>query len=261
MADAPDTRTPLVASGVRVVLGGNEILHGVGLTVRAGEAVAVMGGNGSGKSTLVRALVGALPTSAGEIRVFGGERDAAAYDRIGYVPQRVTAAAGVAADAREVVVSGLLGRGRLLAPRRAKQRAVAALSDLGIGWLAHRNVATLSGGQQQRVLIARALVRDPDLLILDEPMSGVDVPSQEALAHALEERKARGGAIVIVLHELGALAPLIDRAVVLEDGYVTHVGEPPAALGTHALPGHDHLHAHEDPPAPTAGPIDMGVPT
>lgn len=260
-ASGATAATSLHASNVRVALGGTEILHGVSFAAAPGEVVAIMGGNGSGKSTLVRALVGAVPLSAGTVTLFGGPRDRDAHRRLGYVPQRITAAAGVAATAREVVVSGLLSGGRLRAPRHAKDKAVEALGALGIHWLAHRNVATLSGGQQQRVLIARALVRDPDLLILDEPMAGVDIPSQEALAHALEDRKAAGATIIIVLHELGALAPLIDRAVVLEDGYVTHVGEPPAAFGIHAVPGHDHVHAHEDPPDRPGGPIDMGVPT
>ncbi|WP_430868905.1 metal ABC transporter ATP-binding protein [Demequina aurantiaca] len=230
-----------------VALGGTEILHGVSLSCAPGEVVAVMGGNGSGKSTLIRTAVGAIAHSSGNIRIFGDQPSRRTMARVGYVPQRVSAASGVSATAREVVTAGLLGGGHLRAPRGARLRAEQTLDGLGIGDLAGRDVARLSGGQQQRVLIARALVRDPDLLILDEPMAGVDVPSQEALAHALEERRKAGTAIVIVLHELGALAPLIDTSVVLERGCVTHVGEPPHALGVHALPGHDHVHPHDDP--------------
>ncbi|WP_062378528.1 metal ABC transporter ATP-binding protein [Demequina pelophila] len=255
----PATQPVLHATGVRVVLGDQEILHGVDIDAHPGEVVALMGGNGSGKSTLVRALVGAIPLSGGSVKVFGGDRDRAAHRRIGYVPQRVTAAAGVAATALEVVVSGLLAGGQLFAPRRATERATAALAEMGVGWLAHRNVATLSGGQQQRVLIARALVRDPKLIFLDEPMAGVDVPTQDALAHTLEEHKKAGAAIVIVLHELGALASVVDRAVVLEGGYVTHVGEPPTALGMHALPGHEHVHAHEGPQPPERAFLELDL--
>lgn len=247
--DSTSTQTApaLAVDAVTVALGGTQILHGVSLACAPGEVVAIMGGNGSGKSTLVRAVVGAIAHTAGDITIFGEIPDRKTMARVGYVPQRVSAASGVSATAREVVTSGLLGGGHLRAPRDARARADQTLADMGIGNLAGKDVAHLSGGQQQRVLISRALVRNPDLLILDEPMAGVDVPSQEALAHALEDRKKAGTAIVIVLHELGALASLIDTAVVLEHGCVTHVGEPPHALGVHALPGHDHVHPHDDP--------------
>jgi len=234
-------------TGLKVALGGTEILHGVGLTCAPGEVVAVMGGNGSGKSTLIRAMVGAIPSTSGTIQMFNEAPTRKTMARVGYVPQRVSAASGVSATAREVVMSGLLGGGRLRAPRDARQRAEQTLTDMGIGELAGRDVTRLSGGQQQRVLIARALVRNPELLILDEPMAGVDVPSQDALAHALTGRKDAGTAIIIVLHELGSLAPLIDTAIVLSQGCVTHVGEPPHEFGVHALPGHDHVHPHYDP--------------
>ena len=248
--DHADASPAVTARGVRVRLGGHEILHGIDIDAYPGEAVAIMGGNGSGKSTLVRALVGALPLTAGSVAVFGRPRSRATAARLGYVPQRASAGGGVTATAREVVQSGLLGTGKLRLPGDAKARAMAALDDLSVADLALRDIASLSGGEQQRVLIARALVREPDLLILDEPMAGVDVPSQEALAAALTARRDAGASIVIVLHELGALAPLVHHAVVLDQGCVTHIGEPPRALGVHALPGHDHEHAHADAPVP-----------
>lgn len=102
----------------------------------------------------------------------------------------------------------------------------------------------LSGGQHQRVLIARALASEPELLIMDEPMAGVDLASQEVLAATLREQVANGATVLLVLHELGPLEPLIDRAVVLRDGCVVHDGPPPQAVGQHALPGHDHVHPH-----------------
>ncbi|WP_234983252.1 metal ABC transporter ATP-binding protein [Demequina sp. NBRC 110053] len=245
--DAPPAVT---ARGVRVRLGGHEVLHGVDLDAFPGEAVAIMGGNGSGKSTLVRAVVGALPASGGSIEIFGARRARSVASRIGYVPQRASAGGGVTATAREVVQSGLLGASQLRLPRDSKERAMRALDELGVADLARRDVASLSGGQQQRVLIARALVREPDLLILDEPMAGVDVPSQEALATALTARRDAGASIIVVLHELGLLGPLVHHAVVLDQGCVTHIGEPPRALGLHALPGHDHEHPHADAAEP-----------
>jgi len=242
-------RPVLVARDVRVSLQGSEILHGVGIEAAPGEVVALMGGNGSGKSTFVRALVGAVPTTAGTIEFFDAPASAQARARVGYVPQRMTASGGLAATALEVVTSGLLGHRALRPGRGANTKALKALATLGVEELAHRDVSHLSGGQQQRVLISRALVRNPQLLILDEPMAGVDLQSQVAFAHALGHLKESGVAIVIVLHELGAIARHIDQAVVIEHGCITYVGKPPQDLGVHALPGHDHEHAHEEPAA------------
>jgi len=246
--------TLLTGSGIRVALGGTEILHGVDVSVSAGEAVAVMGANGSGKSTLIRALVGVLPLTGGEVLYDGAPITAGARAQLGYVPQRITAAGGVSATAVEVVTSGLLGHGRLRPPRDAKHRVMAALDELGVADLAKRDVGSLSGGQQQRVLIARAMVRDPKLLVLDEPMTGVDLQSQVALVHTIEHLKAHGAGIIVVLHEIGPLATLIDTAVVLDHGVVSFRGAPPRDLGIHALPGHEHTHAHEDPRPPASGP-------
>ncbi len=241
----------LSARNVHVSLNGTPILHGVDIDVSPGEVVALMGGNGSGKSTFVRALVGAVPIAGGSVTLFEAPATASARSRVGYVPQRMSAAGGVAATVDEVVRSGLLGHRRLHGPRDARSRARQSLALLGIEDLLGRDVSRLSGGQQQRVLIARALVRQPQVLILDEPMAGVDLHSQVAFAHALGHLKDDGVAVIIVLHELGALARHIDRSVVLEGGRVTHAGAPPKDMGVHAVPGHDHEHAHEDPAPPT----------
>ena len=247
---------PVVARDVHVVLGGNAILRGVDLTVTEGEVVALLGANGSGKSTFVRALVGVVPVAAGSVRLLGEPLGrAVAWDRIGYVPQLVSAATGVPATAAEVVASGLLHGRRLRAPRHAQPRVHAALDLVGLDHHADRPVRELSGGQQQRVLIARALVRDPDLLVLDEPVAGVDLPSQQAFAATLAALTDRGTTVLVVLHELGALAPLVRRAVVLRHGAVVHDGAPPAPTHEHGGPDHDHVHPHDGDLAetPTTG--------
>ena len=242
----------VVARGVHVTLGGAAILHHVDLTVETGETVALLGANGSGKSTLVRALVGAVPTDRGTVELLGRPLGrAVAWDRIGYVPQRVTAATGVPATAGEVVTSGMLHGRRLLPPRRARAQVLEALDAVGLEAQADRAVRELSGGQQQRVLIARALVRRPQLLVLDEPVAGVDLPSQQAFAQALGRLAGAGTTILVVLHELGALAPLIRRAVVLRHGSVVHDGAPPAPHLEHAAADHEHLHPHTGDPDPT----------
>ncbi|GAA2538576.1 metal ABC transporter ATP-binding protein [Streptomyces levis] len=244
--------------GVRADLGSRPVLRGIDLTVRHGEVVALLGANGSGKSTAVRSVIGQVQTAAGEIRLFGTDRGRFRdWHRVGYVPQRTTAASGVPATVTEVVSSGRLSRARFGVLRKADHAAVRRALDLvGMADRAKDPVDALSGGQHQRVLIARALASEPELLIMDEPMAGVDLASQEVLAHTLREQVSQGATVLLVLHELGPLEPLIDRAVVLRDGCVVHDGPPPKAVGQHALPGHDHVHPH----APAgAEPIRTGL--
>ncbi len=233
--------------GVRADLGSRPVLRGIDLTVRRGEVVALLGANGSGKSTAVRTLIGQVPVAAGEVALFGvPRRRFRDWARVGYVPQRTTAAGGVPATVTEVVSSGRLSRTRLGRLRKADHAAVRrALELVGMADRARDSVDALSGGQRQRVLIARALAAEPELLIMDEPMAGVDLASQEVLARTLRAQVGAGTTVLLVLHELGPLEPLIDRAVVLRDGCVLHDGPPPKALGQHALPGHDHVHPHE----------------
>lgn len=164
---------------------------------------------------------------------------------MGYVPQRTTAAGGVPATVTEIVSSGRLARTRFGLFGKGDRDAVReALERVGMADRAKDSVNALSGGQHQRVLIARALVARPELLIMDEPMAGVDLASQEILAGTLKTQVEAGTTVLLVLHELGPLEPLIDRAVVLRDGCVLHDGPPPRAVGQHALPGHDHVHPH-----------------
>lgn len=249
------------AAGLHVELGGTTILHHVDLTVPTGEVVALLGANGSGKSTLVRTAVGVVPFQRGTVELLGAPLGRTVpWERIGYVPQRVSATSGIPATATEVVVSGTIGGRRLLPPRDARRRALDALDAIGLADHAHRAVRELSGGQQQRVLIARALVREPDLLVLDEPVAGVDLPSQEIFARALTRLAQRGTTVLVVLHELGALAPLVRRAVVLRHGRVVHDGAPPSPRGEHAGPDHDHLHPHADE-HDADGPADTLAPT
>ncbi|MFD9907682.1 metal ABC transporter ATP-binding protein [Streptomyces sp. NPDC059063] len=237
---------------VTAELGARPVLRGIDLAVRRGEVVALLGANGSGKSTAVRTVIGQVPVTGGEIELFGTPRRRFRdWARVGYVPQRTTAAGGVPATVTEVVTSGRLSRTRFGVLRKADREAVThALEQVGMADRAKDSVNALSGGQHQRVLIARALVSEPDLLIMDEPMAGVDLASQEVLAATLRRQVEQGATVLLVLHELGPLEPLIDRAVVLRDGCVLHDGPPPKAVGQHALPGHDHVHPHSADAAP-----------
>ncbi len=242
---------PVELTDGAVAIGGRPILRAIDLQVRTGEFVALMGANGSGKSTLVRALTGLRPLTAGSVRLFGTPlgrfHD---WQRVGYVPQRSSAAGGVPASVWEVVASGRLTRRRLLRPlSRSDRRAVAdAISVVGLDDLVSTGVSNLSGGQQQRVLIARALAGEPDLFFLDEPTAGVDLPNQQALADALRVLSDRGATIVLVAHELGPMAPLIDRAVVMRDGRIAYDGPPLADHEVHQPElGEAHTHHHPSP--------------
>ncbi|MGI5449662.1 metal ABC transporter ATP-binding protein [Streptomyces sp. CA-243310] len=253
------TDQPVISlRGATASLGSRPVLRGIDLTVRRGEVVALLGANGSGKSTAVRAVVGQVPLTDGELSLFGTEfRRFRQWSRIGYVPQRTTAAAGVPATVREIVSAGRLARSRFGVLRKADRAAVErALALVDMDTYADASINALSGGQHQRVLIARALAVEPELLIMDEPMAGVDLANQEVLANALRHQVEAGTTILLVLHELGPLEPLIDRAVVLRDGCVMHDGPPPEAVGQHALPGHDHVHPHA---AHDAEPLRTGL--
>jgi zinc transport system ATP-binding protein len=252
ISDDADAATPLIQTrGLKVRLGNSMVLRGVDLSVQQGEVVALLGVNGSGKSTLVRALLGIVPTTAGTATV-------PPADRIGYVPQRVSAAGGIPATAQEVVASGLLGKGRLRLPRGWREKVHDALAAVGLEDRCFDATNHLSGGQQQRVLIARALVRAPDSLILDEPVAGVDHASQIQFAETMRGLVASGRTVVVVLHELGQLASLVTRAVVLRHGVIAYDGKPPQAHGDHAQPNHEHLHPHEAPPMTPEGSGESG---
>ncbi len=248
---------PAIAmAGVTAQLGGRPVLRGIDLAVRPGEVAALLGANGSGKSTAVRAAVRQVPLTGGELTLFGTPvRRFRDWRRIGYVPQRSTAAGGVPATVREIVSAGRLARRGLFPLTRADRAAVDRALDLvDLADRAGDSVSSLSGGQHQRVLIARALTGEPELLIMDEPLTGVDLRSQRVLAETLRAETARKTAVLLVLHELGPLQPLIDRAVVLAHGRVERTIESPAQLPD-AHPCHP-----EDELEPSAAPrLQTGI--
>lgn len=205
------------------------ILHGITLSIPAGQTVAITGSNGSGKSTTIKALLGTAPITSGDALLFSRSitaRRRVPWQKIGYVPQRISSGGAVSSSAIEVVRSGLLGPRRLWAMPGDTARAMDALERVGMAHRAHSPMNILSGGQAQRVLIARALVRRPELLIMDEPMAGIDAASRARLAGIVADAKAEGTTILIVLHELGELGPLLDRELHISAGHVSYDGAP-----------------------------------
>jgi zinc transport system ATP-binding protein len=249
---------PLSLDRVGVVLDGRPIVREVTFEVAPQQVVAILGANGSGKSTLLKALVGLNPVSHGTVSLFGTPLPRFhAWQRVGYVPQRSTLGTGVPATVREVVASGRIARRRPFLPMSGHEHDVidAAIDLVGLGGRAGHAVGTLSGGQQQRVLVARTLAGEPDLLLLDEPNAGVDHASQMAIAETLGGRADAGASVVIVLHELGPFAPLIDRVVALREGRVTYDG-PPDQLAEGAAHAHHHDGADATRLPPMQAPLE-----
>ena len=223
-------KTVIDACGVYVTLGSTPILEDVNFRVSRGESVALIGQNGSGKSTLLRAITSIVPLTHGSITLFDGHAPLRqSLGRVGYVPQRFARSGGVPATAFEVVRTGLLRHHSLGAHRGKKAR---------------EHVQVFSGGQMQRVMIARALIREPELLLLDEPLAGIDRSSREALAAIMSDLRDQGITMVTILHEMGELAPLVDRTIELESGHIIYDGIPRSEDECHHNDTH-HDH-HED---------------
>jgi zinc transport system ATP-binding protein len=228
---------PLVLALERVSFAygsGPLVLRNVSLAVEQGEFVAIAGPNGGGKTTLLRLVLGLERPAAGRVRV--------ETRRLGYLAQRTEAGVDAPLTVRELVGAGRVARTRLVGPLAPKDRDAVreAIVRVGLGRLADRRLRTLSGGQQQRAFIAKALAAEPELLVLDEPTTGVDAESQEAIAELLERlRSALGMTILYVSHEFGAVERFVER-VVLVRGEIVFDG-PPSELPD---VWHDPSHAH-----------------
>ncbi|HZC25756.1 MAG TPA: ABC transporter ATP-binding protein [Actinopolymorphaceae bacterium] len=261
MTPVAATRASVVRlRGGSVSYAGQQAVSAVDLDVAPGEVVAVLGPNGSGKSTLMRAILGLVPLAAGSLDLFGVPaerfRDRA---RIGYVPQRHTVGGGVPATVQEVVSSGRLSRRRLFGPWLAStDRGIVAdaIATVGLAEKAHEQVVRLSGGQQRRTLIARALASQPDLLVMDEPFAGVDLPNQEILATTLHALVRGGVTLLLVTHEIMPVASLVRRTLVLDHGRVAYDG-PPTSPVLQRFGGPDP-DPHAAQPEPRPGPFGIG---
>lgn len=233
----------LIAEDVSFAYGADPVLDNVSLQVGSHEFVALVGPNGSGKSTLLRLLLGLLTPVSGRVALFGAEPSRLRQRwRLGYVPQRPALARELPATVSEVVTAGRLGRvgwrGRLRGPDRVAVDH--AIESVGLTSLRRRKVGELSGGQQQRAFIAKALASEPELLVLDEPVAGVDAESQlrfrDSLTHLVQAHQA---SVLLVSHELGAVADVLDRVIVLKgrvlfDGPPADLAATGVSLGIHA---------------------------
>jgi zinc transport system ATP-binding protein len=239
----PAAESPLVeARHVHFAYGNTRVLDDVSVAVGRGEFVALVGPNGSGKSTLLKVLLGLLRPTSGTARMFGQDPEAFTERwRLGYVPQRPELTSEIPATVEEVVAAGRLSRGgwwrRMGRPDRTIIRH--AIDSVALDPERTRAVNELSGGQQQRTFIARAFASEPDLLILDEPIAGIDRESQSRFRDSLIHLKTEHGAgVLLVSHELSAVARDLDRVIVLKHR-VLFDGPPPelmaagVSLGVH----------------------------
>ncbi|MGC9418000.1 MAG: metal ABC transporter ATP-binding protein [Rhodovulum sp.] len=235
--------TLIAAQGLGVSYGAVAALRDVDLVIEPGEIVTVVGPNGSGKSTLVRALLGVVRPSAGQVTRRAGLR-------VGYVPQRLAVD-----DRMPLSVRRFLS----LPDRRDRDEMRAMLDKVGVPGLEDRQMTALSGGQFQRVLLARALLADPELLILDEATQGLDQPGTAAFYQLIEDvRRGTGVAILMVSHDLHVVMSASDRVICL-NGHICCQGQPHVVTaapeyralfghgthGTMALYQHEHDHAHD----------------
>lgn len=190
-------------------------LEDVSCVLRQGEQVAVVGPNGAGKSSLFKLLVGQVAPGAGSICYFGAE--AAPPSTIAYVPQRSQVDWRFPVSVRDVVMMGRVGRIGLFrrAAARDRQLVADAIDLVGLTALADRQINQLSGGQQQRVFLARALAQEASLLLLDEPLTGLDAPSQDAIFTILERLRGRRVTVLTALHDLQLAARHFDRVMLL----------------------------------------------
>jgi len=222
---------------------GPPVLADVDLTIERGQFVAIAGPNGGGKTTLLRLMLGIERPTTGQALLFG--EPAHRFSRretIGYLAQRAQLGVSAPATVREVVAAGRLPRAGLLGRAGPEDRRLIgeAIARVGLTDVASRPLARLSGGQQQRAFIAKALATEPELLVLDEPTTGVDAEAQEAFAALLDRlHRELGVTILYVSHEFGSVERFVERIVLVRGGIVFD-GSPSE------LPGlwHDPSHVH-----------------
>jgi len=218
-----------------VRVGGRQLWAGVTLSVQAGQFVALLGPNGAGKTTLIKVALGLQPLSAGRVTILGRPPGRANHE-IGYLPQRRTFDASLRVRGIDIVRLGLDGhRWGLPLPRRDgnAQRIAEVIELVGASDYAHRPVGQVSGGEQQRLLIAQALVRNPRLLILDEPLDSLDLPNQAAVAGLISQIcKQRGVAVLMAAHDVNPILTYLDQVIYIAPGGA--VAGPPEQVVTSA---------------------------
>jgi zinc transport system ATP-binding protein len=209
-------------SDVRFAYDGTLVLEDVSVTIPQGDFVSIVGPNGGGKTTLLRLILGLIQPSAGTVRVFGVPPEKARH-RVGYMPQHSALDLQFPATVMDVALMGRLGSSRFFGPysRKDKEIVAHALEKVGLSAMRAKSFASLSGGQRQRLLIARALACEPDLLLLDEPTSNLDVVVESEFYALLKELNARS-TVVLVSHDLGFVSQFVRNVVCVKRRVAVH---------------------------------------
>ena len=215
---------------------GKRVLSDVDFAVRSGERIAVVGPNGAGKSTLFKLIVGLIPHDTGDVLVHGHSHHAGDCPSLGYVPQREDVDWTFPVSVSDVV---LMGRTRQIGWLRwpsGRDHGIVreALRQVGMESLVSAPIGELSGGQQQRVFIARALAQEADILLLDEPLSGVDPQTQASLFETLDQLRQRGVTVLLATHDLELATARFDKVLMLS-GRVVAFGQPAEVFTPQAL--------------------------
>jgi manganese/zinc/iron transport system ATP- binding protein len=207
---------PLSIQDLTVAWSRKPVIWDVEFDVGPGQLVGIIGPNGAGKSTLLKAIMDLVPRASGRIEVFGKSWKQSRH-RVGYVPQRESVDWDFPVSVLDVVTMGLYGQIGWLRPvrRSHREQALRALERVGIGEYASRQISQLSGGQQQRTFLARALVQDADLYLMDEPFSAVDAATEQAIVGLLREMRAAGKTAVVIHHDLHTVPDYFDSVVLL----------------------------------------------
>jgi manganese/zinc/iron transport system ATP- binding protein len=201
----------LVIRDLTVAYGKKLVLQGVSADIRRGQVIGIIGPNGGGKSTLLKAILGMAPVIGGSVRLFG-KNSVTMRSRIAYVPQREVIDWDFPVNVYDVVLMGRYPRTGWLRRPSARDRAVAEEQLEAVGMLEHRHdqIGQLSGGQQQRVFIARALAQEADVLLLDEPMTGIDAGTQDVVMQVIEEQRQAGKIVLLATHDLASASCACD---------------------------------------------------
>ena len=207
---------PLSVNDLTVAWHRKPVIWDVDLEVLPGQLVGVVGPNGAGKSTLLKAIMDLVPKASGRVEIFG-KSYRQSRDRVGYVPQRESVDWDFPISVLDVVTMGLYGQIGWCMPVRRRHRDMArqALEQVGIGELANRQISQLSGGQQQRTFLARALVQDADLYLMDEPFAAVDAATEKAIVGILRSMRQAGKTAIVIHHDLPTVPEYFDSVVLL----------------------------------------------
>lgn len=216
LAVSPPPAAPLAVSGLTVAYQRKPVIWDVDIDIPNGSLVGVIGPNGAGKSTLLKACLNLIPITSGRIEFFGKPYQQSRH-RVAYVPQRESVDWDFPVLAVDVVAMGLYREIGWFWPVRKRHLNIAreALERVGIGDLAKRQISQLSGGQQQRVFLARALVQQADLFLMDEPFAAVDASTEKAIVEILRQMKAEGKTAIVIHHDLHTVPEYFDHVVLL----------------------------------------------